>query len=419
MANDGSLIPRGRGKWEVQISLGKDQVTGKYRKVSRTVNGTKADARKVRDQLRRELEGGIKLDGGKVTLSEFVETWAEARRTSGRACNDTIAGDVRDLRHVTQHLGSLSISDIDAQMIESTYAAIRATGRLGGTALRRIHVQLKNVFKKASDYDLIMRNPCDKVEAPKADNPKRRSLSADEAAALMQRLNEKEASEYRTLAEKEQRQIEWGAAFGRSSIKGVSTLSYIECVRIGLATGMRLGEVLGLSWDGVDLEAGCVSVSKAIGHDGMLKVPKTRAGIRTVSIDSDTVGRLTTWKARQAAELAKIGAGRSAETPVCCSNVGGYLDSHNFENWWRRWRNENAFPTLRFHELRHTQATQLLANGVDVKTVQRRLGHSDASLTLNRYAHAIPENDEKAAQLVGELFKAKPPAPRIVEVKTA
>lgn len=72
-----------------------------------------------------------------------------------------------------------------------------------------------------------------------------------------------------------------------------------------------------------------------------------------------------------------------------------------------------------FHELRHTQATQLLANGVDVKTVQNRLGHADASLTLNQYSHAIPDNDEKAAQLVGALFAKKPEETPIICMKTA
>lgn len=420
MANgDGSIIPRGRGVWEVQVSLGKDPITGKYRKTSRTVHGTKAEARKVRDQIKRELEGGVRLDAGKVTLSDFVETWAEARRTSGRACNDTIAGDVRDLRHVTQHLGNVPISGIDAQMIESTYAAIRASGRISGTSLRRIHTQLKSVFKKAVSYDLIARNPCDKVEAPKEDSPQRHSLNAEEASRLLQCLNESEAEEYCALADKEQRQVEWGTAFGRSSIKGVSKLSCIQCVRIALATGMRQGEVLGLTWGDVDLKAGRIVVSKAVGHDGALKAPKTRAGVRTISIDHDTLSHLAVWRTRQAVELAKIGVYQSDEMPVCCSNVGGRLNAQNFGKWWRGWRNENGYPTLKYHELRHTQATQLLANGVDVKTVQTRLGHADASLTLDCYAHAIPKNDEKAAQLVGELFKAKPPAPRIIEVKTA
>lgn len=67
-------------------------------------------------------------------------------------------------------------------------------------------------------------------------------------------------------------------------------------------------------------------------------------------------------------------------------------------------RKDNDFASLKFHELRHTQATQLLANGVDVKTVQTRLGHANASITLNWYAHSVPENDRRAAQIIGDLF---------------
>ena len=75
-----------------------------------------------------------------------------------------------------------------------------------------------------------------------------------------------------------------------------------------------------------------------------------------------------------------------------------------FDNRWRAWRKEHGFEGLKFHELRHTRATQLLANGVDVKTVQTRLGHTSASITLGWYAHAIPEKDHEAADLLGAIL---------------
>ena len=80
------------------------------------------------------------------------------------------------------------------------------------------------------------------------------------------------------------------------------------------------------------------------------------------------------------------------------------MNLSNFERWWREFRTNAGFEGLRFHELRHTQATQLLANGVDLKTAQDRMGHANGAITLNWYAHAVPENDAKAAQLVGDLF---------------
>lgn len=80
------------------------------------------------------------------------------------------------------------------------------------------------------------------------------------------------------------------------------------------------------------------------------------------------------------------------------------MNLSNFERFWRKFKQDKGFVGLRFHELRHTQATQLLANGVDVKTVQTRMGHAIASITLNQYAHAVPENDLRAADLLGPII---------------
>lgn len=176
-------------------------------------------------------------------------------------------------------------------------------------------------------------------------------------------------------------------------------------VRIGLATGARLSEVLALQWRCVDLESGQVSICRALKKDGALKEPKTAAGTRTASVDRKTVGHLARWKARQAAELAKFGIRQTPETPVCCSATGGFINISNFERWWRSFRDGNGFEGLRFHELRHTQATLLLGSGVDVKTVQARLGHADASITLNWYAHAMPGNDRQAADLLAAIME--------------
>ena len=88
-----------------------------------------------------------------------------------------------------------------------------------------------------------------------------------------------------------------------------------------------------------------------------------------------------------------------------------------FDNWWRAWRKEHGFEGLKFHELRHTQATQLLANGVDVKTVQTRLGHASASITLGWYAHAIPEKGHEAADLLGAILSGTKPQDNAAEEK--
>lgn len=415
---DGGLQQLGRNRWRVTVSMGKDPVSGKRRRATQVVNGTKAEARKVRDRLRSDIEGGLRLDASKVTLAEFVQTWAEARTIAGKASANTVRRDVDNMRHVLDRLGSFPLGKVTPQMVESAYAAVKEKFGLSGTTMHKARVSLKNVFKKACDYDLVMRNPCDRVEAPKVDDPKRSALEASEAARLLRCLDEAEAREYAELAGKEARQLQRGKAFGRESVKGVSSIGNIIGARIALATGMRMGEVLGLSWAGVDAACGLLRITQAVGVCNDLKEPKTSAGVRTVAVDGETMAHIEQWKARQAAELAKIGVRQADETPVCCSNVGGFNDRNNFGRWWRGFREANGFPGLKFHELRHTQATLLLANGVDVKTVQARMGHANASITLNWYAHAVPENDAKAAAVVGALLSQEE-KPKVLDLKTA
>lgn len=421
---DGSIYELGRNRWRVMVDFGIDPVTKKRNRPSRVVNGTKAEARKVRDQLRREHDSGLSADASKITFREIADMWQKSREASGELSFRTLKDGEYMIACYSKFIGGMRLADIDPYTVESLYAAIRKekadSGRpVGGTTMHKFHVVLKQIFQKAVDNDLMLRNPCDRVKAPKKDEPERRSLTVEEGSRLLRCVDEAEEAAYAYLGEKEARQTERGNLFGRTAIRGLYPVCNVLAVRIGIATGMRLGEVMGLVWGNVALNQPCIHVVQQCTTYGEIKPPKGRYKKRTVNIDATTAAHLERWKRRQAVELLKIGIKQDDTTPVCCSDTGGYYSVQNFQRWWRPWRKEHGFETLKFHELRHTQATQLLANGVDVKTVQSRMGHSDASITLNWYAHTVPENDEKAAQLIGELFATGPDEPRIIEVRTA
>ena len=89
--------------------------------------------------------------------------------------------------------------------------------------------------------------------------------------------------------------------------------------------------------------------------------------------------------------------------------MGEFIDTNHFSRWWRDFRKAHEFETLRFHDLRHTQATLLIAKGVDIKTVQGRLGHESASTTLDMYAHILPSKDSEAAAVIEELMRCERP----------
>jgi integrase len=209
--------------------------------------------------------------------------------------------------------------------------------------MNHIHTLLKNVFQKAIDYDIIYKNPCAHVTTPRRNDPNRRSLSAEEGIRLMQEVNDAEEAAYQALDAKEQRMEHIGKNKNRAFVRGVSEVGNIIAVRIGLATGMRRGEVFGLVWKNVDLEELTIRVCQSLTAKNTIKVPKTNAGIRTVAIDDDTAAHLATWKRRQAEELAKLGLHPSGETAVCCSDVGGFYNVDNFERWWDPWRKEHGF----------------------------------------------------------------------------
>ena len=390
-------------RWRVRVDRGIDPVTNKRRKpLSRNVTGTKKEARKKRNELRREIEEGIKPEADKLTFREMCEIYKRNRKQAGKISAKTLRDEVCHLDFMCEILGDILLKQVTPQVVEELYPEIRkrriAQGYgCGNTTLHAYHTLLKALMKKAMHYDFILRNPCDRVESPKLDPVARRSLTPEEAERLLHQVDVSEENAYSALKEKEARQKAWHVEYDRSFLLGMRDVCSVLAIRIALASGMRLSEVLRLTWG--DLRSNVLTVRR--------QTTKTDAGHRTVAIDKDTLKHLKRWKKYQAQLLTYIDQSQTEETPLLCCANGRPLDKRNFEPWWKRWREDHGFPDLKFHELRHTQATQLLANGVDVKTVQTRLGHSDPSITLKWYAHAVSENDQAAAELIGDLFTGK------------
>ena len=389
--------------------------TGERHRVNGTHHGTKSEALAIVEETKRMRDEGIRLDGSQVTFSEFAADWQASREESGELARRTLDESKRHVRVICEYIGAKPLTDINAETIERFFRDLRRDKRKvdGSTISNRTLLDyyscLRQIMRQACNWDYILRNPCDKVKPPKPADVERRALSAKDARRLLAELEKAEAMERADFEAKEQRQVDWKADKGRGAVRGLHSLANIVGVRIGLATGMRLGEVAGLTWAAVDLTNQCLHVTQSLTQHGETKPPKTAAGRRTIWLDQATAAHLAEWKRFQTAQLRKIGKVPKGKplpggVPVVCSDIGGYTNINNYGAWWRSWRDAHGFSGLKFHELRHTQATQLLANGVDVKTVQTRLGHTDPALTLKWYAHSVEENDRQAAALIGGLL---------------
>ena len=394
-------------RWRVRIDFGIDPVSKKRVMVSRNVKGTKAEARKVRDKLRQEHEHGLVAKADKITFGEFSTEWMERRENSGATTKDTAKRERGIVVILNEYLANVELSDVTARTIDSLYEKIREDRGICNTTLQGYHQVLNMIMKQAADYDIILRNPCERVKTPKREAVERKSLTRDEAVRLLEEIDKEEEWAYAADTAKENRMAKVGKNHDRTRLYDIGNIARVVAARVGLATGARRGEILAVQWSNLDLESGVMTIAASLNKTDGIKEPKTKAGVRKVSLDKATVDSLARWGRYQVLALARIGIEVSGSTPVFTSGTGGYLNPSGFSRWWRGFAKEAGFEGLKFHELRHTQATVLLANKVDVKTVQTRLGHANASITLNLYAHAVPENDRDAADLVGDLFKGR------------
>lgn len=440
---------QGRLIWRVCVTLGTEEYTdksGKRRKrqkkaPQKRVHGTLDDARRVAKETTDAYEH-VNIDSARDEFSAVVASWLAMAETSNICGKDQLRQYKRHLAMMAEYLDGKPVIEVKKADVEKALAAVKKAHGFSNTTMHVIHQQTKRLFEYAVDSDMVLRNPCRAIMAPKVDKVvTRRSLTADEAARLRACLDRDELAAYKDFADKEQRQADWANArpnqtktFTRSALRGMSRISSLIAVRVMLASGCRRGESLALTWGCVDFDNSQIVIRRTLNQRGELKEPKTGASRRSLFMDADTMAHLKKWKAFQASAISlvmvedangnKRPGKQTDETPVCCSDMGGWYDPTNLYRWWAGekgkagYRDSIGFPGLKMHELRHTTATLLLGNGVDVKTVQNRLGHASSALTLDQYAHAIPANDKAAADLMGAICGADA-APSMQVVKSA
>lgn len=266
-------------------------------------------------------------------------------------------------------------SAIKAGLIELGRTGGRSSAGLASASLRAVHLAGTQVLNWAIASGLANTNPFSSVPRPRARYRTANFLTQEQAAGIAGKA-----------------EAELRAAMAKGEI---TEASFALAVCIAVATGMRRGEVFALEWDAFDEQRLRIRVSKAVKPDGTVGSPKSSSGVRSIAIGGELAGIMRVVRLWHENVLP---ARRWSQAKHVISGKDGERASMNaFEHWWRGWADENGFEGLRFHELRHTHATLLIAGGVDVKTVQARLGHSSADITMSVYAHAIPMADCAAA----------------------
>jgi integrase len=370
----GHIRRRGSRSWELKFDLGTEPQTGRRRVRYHSFKGTKREAQAELVRLMAAANSGDYVDPSRATLGDFLDRWEGWAATQVSA--KTLERYSQLLRHhVRPHLGSAPIQKLKTINFAELYGKLQAPKPAGaGLAPRtvgHVHRLLHRIFSHAVKWTIITRNPVSAAEPPRVSRAEIQILSPDQIKTVL-------------------------AALRGRRIYPVTV--------IGLATGMRRGEILALRWGDVDMDTGRIRVERSLEETktGLaVKEPKTKAGRRSVTVPPSVVAELRQhWREQQELRLT-LGLGRSTpEDPVFPRPDGALWPPDRLSSTWAKTVAVLGLPKVTFHALRHTHVSQLIAAGLDVVTVSRRVGHSNPTVTLGLYAHLFGNTDERAAAAV-------------------
>jgi integrase len=374
---------RKRGtKWTVVIDTGRDPVTQKRRQKWHSGFRTKREAEAELTDLLTRVKSGNYVDASRITLAEFLtDRWLPARRASLRPSTyESYAMNVR--AHIVPALGSVPLQRLTAADLTSFYADLLDHGRRDGSGaglsprtVRYCHTILRRALADAERWDLITRNPADRAAVPAQRTPAMTTWTVAELRAFLHHARDDRL---------------W------------------PLWQLLAATGMRRGEVLGLTWRDLDAEAGRLVIARAwvttVGREASLQPPKTARGRRQLALDRATVAALAAWRRQQVEERLLMGAAYADNDLIFCRADGLPYSPRYISEAFKMQAKAAGLPTIRLHDLRHTHASLMLQQGVHPKVVSERLGHGSTAFTMDTYAHTTPALHAEAAESVAALL---------------
>lgn len=370
---------RKRGKtWAVVVELGKD-AQGKRRQKWKTVHGTKKEAEAELARILHELNTGMYAEPERMLVSDYLERWLNdyARSAVSTRTYERYKAIVKG--HLNPSIGHLQLAKLRPLHIQSMLSKMEKSGRKNGpgglskrTVLHHYRV-LHTAMKQAVRWQILPYNPAAGAVPPRPENKEMKVLDEKKIAHLL----------------------------------AVAQGTRMHCpVLVAVTTGMRRGELLGLRWTDVDMDERVLSVRQALSKtaDGLVfGEPKTARSRRSISLPLVTEAALRQHRADQAQSKLRLGSVYCDRGLVFPAEDGNPWHPATFTSSWRMLA-DRAKVDIRFHDLRHSHATQLLKQGIHPKVVSERLGHSTIMLTMDVYSHVLPDMQKEAADKVDEAF---------------
>lgn len=427
-----SVTKRGNS-YRITVSVGYDINNKKLRETATFTPDAKLTPKQEKKALedfiyefeKRARDGKV-LSGEKMTFKAYSEKWLDEY-----AKQQLEAGTIEKYKYeidnkILPAIGHFKLSNIKPIHIQSFYNnlledGVRRDGKKGGyssATIRKYHNILRIMLKTAVRWQIIDSNPCDRVSPPKqtsaADDIK--FFTPEQAINFLDLLDSTLIHEYKA----HDRIDDTGKGYHVNNYteRRSVPLQFKVFFNIAIFGGCRNGELLALKWEDIDFDNNTISINKAVSLvDGkmLIKAPKTHKSIRTITLPQNIMKLIKQHKNNQTERILKLGDYWHNENYVFTQDNGKCMHYHTPYHTFKRlikYYNDyvasdekSKLPDIPLHGLRHTSATLLISEQVDIRTVSARLGHSQASTTMNIYAHALKENDKIAAEKLNNVLR--------------
>jgi integrase len=358
---DGSIDARGPGRYRLRWRVDGKRFTKSFR-------GTIGEARKELRRLIKSADDGQHVAPTRTLITDYLRDWLDADTGLSPKTRERYRQLVE--RQIAPHLGVIAVQKLRPVHVSNWHADLLKTG-LAALTVGHAHRVLHRGLERAVAIEIISRNVAHAVPPPKVERAEVAILASDQIAETLRRIEDHPLYSIAALA---------------------------------VATGMRRGEICGLAWGALDLDAATVRVECSLEETAgglRVKPPKTRHGHRTVSLPKSTVMILREHFRRQLEQRLLLGLGRpDGKDHVFALADGSPYPPDKLSRDWGNLIRDRKLPRVMFHALRHSHASALIAAGVDIVTVSKRLGHGSPAITLGVYAHMFNKTDDIAARAI-------------------
>jgi integrase len=336
---------------------------------------TKADAMRRVEEVRRAVASGVGTTNERQSTAEYLTLWLD-KVLPGTVKDETAASYRYVIDHyVLPHIGTVPVAKLTPDHVDSMLTSLRKAG-LSVRTQRYARAVLRRALSHAERRGVVTRNVAALVDGPKGGGRK-----LDDAPT---------ASEARAIL----------AAAKGDRLEAFAVLA--------LTLGLRRGELLGLQWSDLDLDAKQLTVNRTLhytaGRGLRVGSPKTRGSARTIPLPDRCVAALAQHRVRQAEERLKAGGSWRESAHVFTSPIGTPLDPRNALRWWHGVTEKAGVGRRRIHAARHTAATVMLEQGAPLEVVSAVLGHASLAITADVYAKPAADAKRRALTAVSDSY---------------